>query len=402
MINADKALKLILQECIALSSEKVKFRNALGRTLAEDIVATENIPQFENSSMDGFAILSFDVREASRKNPVALKLVGESSAGNIYGDRLKAGETIRVMTGGKIPEGADCVVPIEVASTDEKIVRFVAPAKPGAYIRRAGEDIKLNEVALGKGELVGPAQIGVLASLGCTRVEVTKKPAVRILPTGDELVEVSKTLSDGQIRNSSSHALVGFVKQAGGKSKVVPIVPDKKKRIRKAIEAALGCDILLITGGVSVGKYDLVKEILEELQVEIKFWRVNIKPGKPLVFGKHNDTLVFGLPGNPASTSVTFLQFVRPAFEKMLGRNPRQPLLLSAILDEPIVKKDDKRHFVRGIVTSVKETMHVRTTGTQSSGVMSSMAKANCFIILPEKSSLLKKGDKVQVELFKS
>ena len=159
-------------------------------------------------------------------------------------------------------------------------------------------------------------------------------------------------------------------------------------------------DVLLITGGVSVGKYDLVKEILEELQVDIKFWRVNIKPGKPLVFGKHGDTLVFGLPGNPASTSVTFLQFVRPALEKMLGRNPRQRLQLSAILDEPIVKKDGKRHFVRGVATSVKGMLHVRTTGTQSSGVMSSMAKANCFIVLSEETVSLNKGSRVEIELL--
>lgn len=401
MINADKALKIILHECHALSSEKVKLRETLGRTLAKDIVATENIPPFDNSSMDGFAVHSGDIKKASKKIPVVLAVVGESSAGNVFRAKVNRGKIIRIMTGAKIPEGADCVVPIELVSiADEKNVQFVAPAKTGAHIRRAGEDIKINEVALGKGEVVGPAQIGVLASLGCSKVEVTRKPNVQIIATGDELVEVANDLSDGQIRNSSSHALAGFVKQAGGKSPVVAIVPDRKKRIRKAIKAALSCEVLLITGGVSVGKYDLVKEILEELQVEIKFWRVNIKPGRPLLFGKYNDTLVFGLPGNPASTSVTFLQFVRPALEKMLGRNMREPLRLSAVLDEPLVKKDGKRHFVRGIATSVKGILHVRTTGTQSSGVMSSMAKANCFIILPEESSSLKKGSRVEVEMM--
>lgn len=400
MINADMALTLILDNCGTLSTEKVKLRGALGRTLTQDIVATENIPPFDNSSMDGFAVRSMDIRKASKKNPVVLTLVGESSAGHVFAARLNHGETTRIMTGAKIPEGADCVVPIELVHADEKTVQFVTPAKPGRYIRRVGEDIRINDFALRSGEVIGPAQIGVLASLGCTRVEVTRKPNVQILPTGDELVEVSQKLSEGQIRNSSSYALAGFVKQAGGKSTVLPIVPDKKKRIRKAIEGALGCDLLIITGGVSVGKYDLVKEILEELQVEIKFWRVNIKPGRPLLFGKHNDTLVFGLPGNPASTSVTFLQFVRPALEKMLGRNSRQPMQLSAVLDEPIAKKDGKRHFVRGIATSVKGILHVCTTGTQSSGVMSSMAKANCFIILPEESSSLKKGSRVEVEML--
>ncbi len=400
MVDADKALKLILDECVALATEKVKLRNSLHRSLVGDIIAKENIPPFDNSSMDGFALNSSSIRKASKTNPIELKLVGESSAGNLFNAKVKSGETVRIMTGGKVPDGADCVVPLELISTDEKTVRFVSPAKPGAHIRRAGEDIKLKDAALESGEVVGPAHLAVLASLGFTKVEVTRKPVVRILPTGNELVDISKKLSGGQIRNSSSYALAGFVKETGGKSVVLPIAPDKKKRIRKAISAALGSDVLIITGGVSVGKYDLVKEVLEELQVEIKFWRVNIKPGRPLLFGKYKKTLVFGLPGNPASTSVTFLQFVRPALEKMLGRNPVPSFHLSAILDEPIVKKDGKRHFVRGIVTSVKGALHVRTTGTQSSGVMSSMAKANCLIILPEKSSSAKKCSRVEIEMI--
>ena len=401
VLNADKALQTILKETKTLSSEKAKLRNALGRTLAEDIVAAENIPPFDNSAMDGFAVHSADVKKASQKIPITLSVAGESSAGNVFDKKLNQGEAVRIMTGAKLPDGADCIVPIELVKIgDEQKVEFSAPSKAGAHIRRAGEDFKKKEVALSKGELISPAQLGVLASFGYSKVRVVCKPKVNILATGDELVEVADKLSEGQIRNSSSYALAGFVEQAGGEATLLGIVRDKRKRIRKAIKAGLDCDVLLITGGVSVGKYDLVKDILADLGVGIKFWKVNIKPGKPLVFGKFKKTLVFGLPGNPASTSVTYLQFVRPAIHKMLGRFSPGLLRLSAILDEPITKNDGKRHFIRGIATTKGGTLHVCTTGTQSSGAMSSISKANCLIIIPEKISSLKKGSKVEVEML--
>jgi molybdopterin molybdotransferase len=401
MISFHQALQKILKEVKPCSAEKVKLRIALHRILAESIVAKENIPPFDNSAMDGFAVRSADVRNATRKGGVRLRIVGESSAGNPFEKKVGKMGAVRIMTGGTIPLGADAVVPLEVVSMiGDESVEVAAPVKTGAHVRRAGEDVEKNQVVLKNGELLTPAKIGLLASLGYAKVNVARKPCVNILATGDELVAIDDTLRKGQIRNSNSYTLASYVEQTGGDAQILGTVPDKKKKLRRAIQRARDCDILLITGGVSVGKYDLVKNALEHVGVKIKFWRVNIKPGKPLVFGTFGKTLVFGMPGNPVSTSVAFLQFVRPAMRKMLGEITPHNVQLNAILDEPIAKVDGKRHFVRGIAASKNGHMHVRTTGTQSSGALSSVAKANCLIIIPEKSPSLKKGSRVLIELL--
>ncbi len=401
MLNADRALSIVLKAVKPLEAEQVKLRDALGRTLAEDIVAAENLPPFDNSSMDGFAVAAADLAHASARTPVTLTVIGEASAGNVFRARLRPGEAVRIMTGGKIPAGADSVVPIELVRTpDEQRVRFENPVKPGANIRRAGDDIRKNTCALRKGAVLTPARVGILAALGYAEVRMTRQPKVNILATGDELVAVHKKPREGQIRNSSSYVLQGYVRQAGGKPVLLGIVGDKKKRLRKVVEAGLNADILLVTGGVSVGKYDLVGDILQKLGVQIKFWRVNIKPGKPLLFGTFKETLVFGLPGNPVSTGVTFLQFVRPALGAMLGQPSHERRRLIAILDEPLAKRDGKRHFVRGIATVTNGVLHVTTTGSQSSGMVSSLAKANCLIILPEDVRNVRKGSKVEVEFI--
>jgi butyryl-CoA dehydrogenase len=275
-----------------------------------------------------------------------------------------------------------------------------------AVVGQVGEGFKVAMATLDGGRIgiaaqaLGIGRAALETSLGYAKVRVACKPRVNILATGDELVKIDDSLRDGQIRNSTSYVLASYVEQAGCEAEILGIVPDKKKKLRKAIKRAFDCNILLITGGVSVGKYDLVRDVLESVGVKIKFWRVNIRPGKPLLFGTFGRTLVFGLPGNPVSTSVGFLQFVRPAIHKMLGSVSAAPFQLNAILDEPITKHDGKRHFVRGVATNKNEQLRVRTTGTQSSGALSSVAKANCFIIISEKSPSLKKGSKVLVEMI--
>lgn len=401
MLSAGKALQKILHAAKPLPSTKVKLRNALHRVLAETVTAGENIPPFDNGAMDGFVVRSGDVSQASKRTPAALAIVGESSAGNVFRKRVGKGEAVRIMTGGKIPRGADAVVPIELVQVKgDTHILVTSPAKPGQHIRRAGEDIRKNEIVLKRGELLTPARLGVLASLGRTKVRVARRPHVNILATGDELVEVRERPREGQIRNSSSYALAGLVEQHGGVSRMLGVVSDRKKKMRKAVKRGLDCDILLITGGVSVGKYDFVKEILKDAGVTIVFWQVNIKPGRPLLFGKIKRTLVFGLPGNPVSTGVTFLQFVRPAIHRTAGRSDARPVLLSAVLDEEIRKNDGKRHFLRGIAARRGGVLYVRKTGSQSSGVMSSLAKGNCLIIVPEKTTLVKKGEMVEIELL--
>ncbi len=401
MLNADKALSIILKVVQPLDAERIKLRNALGRTLAEDVIAAEDIPPFDNSSMDGFAVAAADLAGASARKPVTLTVVGEARAGSVFRAKLRPGQAVRIMTGGKIPAGADSVVPIELVSMpDGQHVRCERPVSRGANVRRAGEDIRQKSRVLKRGEVLTPARLGILAALGCAKVSVVRQPKVNILATGDELVPVREKPREGQIRNSSTYVLHGYVRQAGGKPRLLGIVGDKKRRLRKAIERGFDGDILLITGGVSVGKYDLVGEVLQKLGVRIKFWRVNIKPGKPLLFGTFGRTLVFGLPGNPVSTGVTFLQFVRPALLAMLRQTGRERLRLTAVLDEPLTKRDGKRHFVRGIAAVTNGALHVVTTGSQSSGMVSSLGKANCLIILPENVTNVRKGSKVEVELL--
>ncbi len=401
MINAEEALRIILESTSPLKSEKIKLADAPGRVLADDIVAKEDIPPFDNSSMDGFAVVAVDLINASESKHVSLKILGESSAGNPFRKKLKGGCAVRVMTGGVIPAGSDAVVPIEATNEEGGgRVLFASPARSAQHIRLVGEDIRRGETILERGTVIGPPQLGILASLGHAKARVYRKPLVRILATGDELVEVNKSPKEGQIRNSSTHTLAAYVTLQGGVADSLGIVSDKRKRLKRRIKEGLDADVLLITGGVSVGKYDYVKEVLEELGVEIKFWKVNIKPGKPLVFGQFKRTLVFGLPGNPVSTSVTFLQFVRPALHKMGGRAPSLPMCLTAVIDHDFSKSDGKRHYVRCIVESVDGQLRARSTGTQSSGVMSSMSKANALMIIPEDVAHLQQGDSVQVEMF--
>jgi molybdopterin molybdotransferase len=401
MINANEALRVIVSNTHTLGAEKVGILESMGRTLAEDIVAPEDLPALPNSSMDGFALRSEDVRRASRNHPVALRVVGEASAGNRFRGKVVRGQAIKIMTGGVMPKGADTVVPRELTeSSDGKKVEVLQSAPAGQHVRGPGEDIKKGEIVLHAGEAVGPAQLGVLAALGYTRIRAFQKPSVNILATGDELVRVHDAPGPGQIRNSTSYALAGYVLQAGGDPHLLGIVPDRRRRLQKKIEQGLQSDLLLITGGVSVGDHDHVKEVLETVGVRTLFWKVNIKPGRPMLFGRYKKTLVFGLPGNPVSTSVTFLQFVRPALLTMTGRSSPPALRMTAILDHHVQKHDGKMHFMRGILRRCDDGWHVGSAGSQSSGVMTSMTRANCLVLLPEQATGFRTGDRVEVELL--
>ena len=400
MIDADKALRIVLDSVRILGHETVKLEEALGRVLAEDVVANQDIPPFPNSSMDGYAIVASDLACASSRVPVKLRVIGESSAGSPFRRGIKGGRAVRIMTGGMIPRGADAVVPIELTKGEkEGWVSFTAPILPGQNVRAAGEDIRHGEKILSKGTKIGPAQTGILSSLGHVRVKVIRRPRINVLATGNELVDTTRKPKSGQIRNSTSHSLSAYVAEEGGVPFRRGVAGDDVIRLQSRIKDALDCDILLITGGVSVGRYDYVKDVLKKIGVTIKFWQVNIKPGRPLVFGKFRKTLVFGLPGNPVSTSVTFLQFVRPAMRAMTGRTFK-PFLVPARIDHDFSKSDGKRHYVRCKAEVRNGEIHARQTGSQSSGVMSSMSKANALMIIPEKVKLLKTGDRVQLELL--
>lgn len=403
MINTSEALRLILEVVPAAKSEKIKLAGLLGRTLAEDLIAQENLPPFPNSSMDGYAVRVSDLSQASTEKPVVLTVAGEASAGSVFRKKLPPLSVVRIMTGGLLPQGADAVVPLEQCTQrGERKIVFVRTPKGSEYVRFPGEDVALGETVMTAGDVITPAHLGVLASLGSTKVNVARRPRVAIVATGDELVDATEKPTKGQIRNSSSEVLTGLVHEAGGTPAFLGIARDDQKRIKKLLKEGLRGDYLLVSGGVSMGKYDLVKEVLEDLGTAIKFWKVNIRPGKPLLFGTCKKTLVFGLPGNPVSTTVTFIQFVRPALRKMLGRKEIFPHRFAAVCDESLKKNDGKRHFLRGVTRWEDGRIHVRTTGSQSSGALSSLVKADCLIILPEEATEVQRGDEVRIEYLRN
>ncbi|HMK38619.1 MAG TPA: gephyrin-like molybdotransferase Glp [Bacteroidota bacterium] len=402
MISADEALRIILDAVPPARKENVALRKATGRTAAEDIRAGEDIPPFRNSSMDGYAVRSSELKAASPERPVRLAVAGESSAGHPFEGHFRKGSALRIMTGGKLPGPADAVVPVEIASeSGNRSVLFSRPALPGDFVRRPGEDIPRGQRVIAAGDLLTPYHLGVLAATGHAVARVAVRPRVCIVATGDELVRPDRARGAGRIRNSSSYALEGLVRESGGRPRFMGIVRDRKKAIRKMVREGLASDVLLITGGVSVGLHDHVREALSRCGVDIRFWRVNIRPGSPLLFGVSDGTLVFGLPGNPVSTGVTFLQFVRPALRKMLGRNVLFPSQFRALIDGPIAVKEGKRCYLRGIARQEGDLLRVRTTGSQSSGVMSSMLKGNCLIILPEGTTDLPSGAAVNIEFLR-
>lgn len=397
MISAREARDIILENVGVLESVTVSLPRSLGYALAEDIVADDNVPSFDNSSMDGFAVRSENVRTA----PVVLEIVGEIPAGTTAEQPLESGQAMSIMTGAKIPQGSDAVVQVEwTERIDGKHVKVLRSVPAGHVIRRTGGDIEKGACALAKGQTIRPQEIGVLASLGNQFVQVYRPARVALLATGDELVAVNKRLPEGKIRNSNTYTLQALVHECGCEAIDLGIAKDSRDEIKSKIIEGLRADVLITSGGVSVGKFDLVIDILRELGVEVKFWKVNIKPGMPLVFGVHGLRSVFGLPGNPVSTMVTFLKFVKPALRKMMGHGIiDKELKLRATLQHEITKSDGKRHFARGILESQNGMMTVRSTGSQLSNVLSSLTKANCLIILPEEKDRFAQGEEVEVEL---
>ncbi|MBI5215047.1 MAG: molybdopterin molybdotransferase MoeA [Ignavibacteriae bacterium] len=398
MINAQEALQIVSDSVQSLGTVTISFENALGYVLAEDILSSENIPSFDNSAMDGFAIRSEDGKNV----PVVLQIVDEISAGTLSSKTIERGECTTIMTGAKIPPGCDAVIQHEwTEKIHEHEVRLLRSVIPGHNIRRAGDDIQQGETVLERGQRIRPQEVGVLASLGKQFVSVYRKPTVAILATGNELVEINKPLTEGKIRNSNLYALKSLVRELGCNVMDLGIARDDREELKTKVGQGLLADMLITSGGVSVGKFDFVLETMKELGVEKKNWKVNIKPGMPLFFGMAGNEPVFGLPGNPVSSFITFVEFVKPAILQMSGNNvSRERVPLMATLATEIMKKDAKRHFVRGILENRNGTLHVKTTGTQSSNVLTSLTKANCLIHLPEEKEAFRVGDVVEVELL--
>lgn len=397
MINAAEAQKIVYDSVEPLGAITVDIERSLHRVIGEDVVSLENVPAFDNAQMDGYAVRADDVRLP----PSTLKIVGEIPAGANATRELGTGDAASIMTGAKIPSGCDAVVQQEwTKGVDLQLVTILRSVSAGHNIRKAGADVCAGSIVLQKGHFLRPQEIGILASLGRKYVVVHRPAGVGILPTGNEVIGIEKPLAPGKIRNSNASALASLVREAGAEAVTLDVAKDEKADLTEKIVAGLRHDMLITTGGVSVGKYDLVAEVLREIGVDIKFWKVNIKPGMPLLFGMYNARPVFGLPGNPVSTVVTFLQFVKPALYKMMGRQQHPEFPLVARLSGEIKKTDGKRHFVRGILEDREGILSVHSTGPQTSNVLSSLVAANCLIVIPEEKEIVRSGENVEVQLL--
>lgn len=398
MISAEQARSTILERVPVLGPVSLSVRRAGGHRLHADLAAPVNVPPFDNSAMDGYAVRSGDLRDT----PVVLAVAGQTAAGSGPGEPLAPGTARAVMTGAPIPPGADAVVQIEwTEPASEREVRVLRSVAAGANIRRTGSDIPADRIALAKGTLVGPFEQGMLASLGVEFISVHRLPSVRFIPTGNELTPPGAALGPGKIRESNSHVVAGLLRREGCEARIDPIVPDERGSLAAAFAVRRGDDALIISGGVSAGRFDIVPDALAEAGVGIVFHRVNIKPGMPLLFGMRGDTPVFALPGNPVSAAVTFLQFVRPAVRKMSGDpDPGRRETVRARLEDGIVKKDGKRHFLRGRLERADGELRVRVAGPQGSNVASGLAAADCLVILPEDRSEFGRLEIIEAEML--
>jgi molybdopterin molybdotransferase len=400
MIPVDEALDKILSHVLPLGFEKVSLLDALGRVIGEDIYAKRNIPPLDNSAMDGYALKSEDVRKASQNHPVRLVVIEDLPAGFISTKTIEKGKAIRIMTGAPIPKGADTVVPVEVTKKEDGFVLIFKAADPGENIRESGEDVKQGDRVISRGDIVRPAEVGMLASVGRSFVSVYQRPLVAILCTGDELVDVDGDLNEGKIISSNSYTIGAQVKDCGAIPLQLGIAKDRKEEIEEKLRQGIRADVLISSAGVSVGDYDFVKDVMKHLGVEMVFWKVAMRPGQPLAFGTMGGKPVFGLPGNPVSSMISFEQFVRPSLLKMMGCRQIFRPLVEAVLKEEIKKMAGRRYFVRGSVSFENNQYMVTTTGEQGSGMLRSMVRANGLIVIPEDQKIVRAGEKVKVQLL--
>jgi molybdopterin molybdotransferase len=378
---------------------RVPVRSALGRVLAEDIHSPVNVPAHRNSAMDGWAMRGADL---AGDGPTTLEEVGASFAGKPFAGRMGPKQCVRIMTGGVVPEGADTVVMQERAQANGKSITFAPGQKTGQNVREAGEDLKAGSVALLKGRLVRPAELGLIASLGIGEVAVYRPLRVAFFSTGDELKSVGTTLAEGEIYDSNRYTIHGMLLRLGCEPLDMGVVRDDPAALERAFaDAAANADVVITSGGVSVGEADFVKGMLGKLG-EVVFWKIAMKPGRPLAYGKIGGAHFFGLPGNPVSVMVTFYQFVRDALLVLMGANPVEPVpTFPATCSVKLKKAPGRTEFQRGVLTRATDgSFSVRPTGEQGSGILKSMSEANCFIILGDATGNVEPGTVVEVQLL--
>ena len=400
MITVEEALDKILSHIQPLGSEKISILEALERVIAEEVYAGRNSPPLDNSGMDGYAVRSEDIQNGSPNHPVRLEVIEDLPAGYISPKTVERGQAIRIMTGAPIPKGADSVIRVEDTRKEDGFVSIFKAVTPGQNIRRAGADAKKGERVISKGDFIRPAEVGILASVGRSFVSVYQRPLVAILCTGEELIDVDGDWSEVKIVSSNSYTLAAQVKDCGAIPIQLGIARDRKEEIEEKLRQGVRADVLISSAGISVGDYDFVKDVLNDLGMEMVFWKVAMKPGKPLAFGTIGGKPVFGLPGNPVSSMVSFEQFVRPSLLKMMGHRQLFRPVIEAILREDIHKEPGRRHFIRASVSFEDNHYLVAVAGAQGSEILKSMVRANGLIVIPEDREIVRAGEKVNVQLL--
>ena len=386
-LSAAEAARRILDDVRRQPALRVPLDDALDSVLAEDAVSPLDIPAWTNSAMDGYAARGADVRGASADRPVQLRVVEQLPAGSFPTRSLGPGEVARIFTGAPLPDGADTVVRQEDTDEGAETVTIVRDRDVGVNFRRVGEDVRRGATVLTAGMALGPAELGVLASLAVAQPLVYRRPRVAILGSGDEIVDVDRPeeiLSGRKIASSNTHTLVALVRRAGGEPVNLGIARDTPESLREHFGRALDCDLLVTTAGISVGEHDYVRSVLDELGAEQRFWKLRMRPGAPVGFGLLRGIPWIGLPGNPVSTMVTFELFVRPAIRKMVGHPLPFRRTVPVRMAEPVSLKPKLQHFLRGIVREGADGPEARLTGPQGSGILTSMVLANALLVLPE------------------
>jgi molybdopterin molybdotransferase len=401
-LTTREALASVLAHVKPSGITRIPLSEALGLAVAEDICATENVPPFTNSAMDGFAIRSEDSADARSDTPVSLRVLGDVPAGQVASCPVEAGSALRIMTGAPLPEGADAVVPVENTRSGDNWVELHQPVWRHAEIRFAGEDIREGTCVVESGVTLNPGEIGVLAAIGCAEVPVRMRTRVAVLTTGDELVDASEKPGPGQIRDANIHAVCAQLSTLGAQAIPFPRVPDTRESVEHVLREAMATsDMILTTGGISVGDYDFVKDVLEDLGVKRIFWRVAQKPGGPLGFWMLGEKPVFGIPGNPVAAMLMVEEYVRPALRKMMGFKFLYRPEARGQLDEAWNKSkpDGKQHTLRVRAGYTQGIWHASLTGPQGSGILSSMMRANALAIIPEDVNSVQRGGEVLLRL---
>lgn len=400
-LSVQDALTAVLGGFATLEAERVPLSQLLGRVLTQSVVAKNNMPPFTNSSMDGYALRAADIASASKQSPVTLNVIGDVAAGAVLDVNAGENTAVRIMTGAPVPDGFDAVVPVEDTNEEWRGEKRPLPEKitiyrsvnSGDYLRHPGEDIETGTEILSAGHLVRPQEIGVMASLGVTEAQVVRRPRIGILATGDELISVDQPLTPGKIRNSNGYTQAAQVEALGAEPIILGVAKDTEASVREKLQIGLDAnvDLFISSAGVSVGAYDVVKAVLDA-EGNVGFWRVRMRPGKPLAFGTYQGIPYLGLPGNPVSAMVSFERFARPAILKMAGRTQLDKPQIPVVVQEEI-GSDGRESYIRAVVEKTAVGYQATTTGSQGSHVATSLVKANALLIIPEGQKRVTKGE---------